>query len=1256
MLKNLLLVLLVVSGSGLFAQLNLFQPHYLKSSDVNRFERRILPDVARYYEVSAPDLLAKALAKAPAEGSTAPQQELLLTLPDPEGKMATFRITRYQMITPELQAVYPSYVTAFGWDINAPHRRIFLDWTGLGFGATVTGGTEGRWHIEPVYWQQHQVYQSFYSKDYPRADRDESCGYEPDPELMAELEAFGLPDKAVGDCQLREYRLALACTGEYFNAVGGTQASVVTEMMRAINRVNEVFRSDLAIQLTIINLPTPSNGIQLVYSNPASDPYTNDDGDIMLDENQATVNSVIGAANYDIGHVFSTGGGGIASLASPCSSVKAQGVTGLPSPTGDPFYIDFVAHEIGHQFGGNHTFNSTEENCATRNASTAYEPGGGTTVQAYAGICGPLANIQLNSDPYYHAVSIQEISAYMELGGGSTCATVVSTANTAPTVSVGGNYTIPANTPFVLTATGNDVDGDALTYCWEQFDLGPILAGEPTGNEAMGPLFRSFPPTPSPERYFPNLPALVAGGGSPWEALPLVSRDMSFIVTLRDFGAAGYGCTVQDKADITVVNTGSQYAVTAPNGGEVWQSGSQQTVTWNVAGTTGNGINCSMVDIVLSTDGGLTFTQVLATVANSGSATITAPGITETNARIMVRCNGNIFFDISDGDFSIEQTDYIVQPITGVATTCNGGTSAVYSFTLQSLQGYTGTINYTASGLPGGASATFTPPSTTLTSGSSQTVSFTVNGLAATPPGNYTFQIITDDGGTPKSEDFFLTIFPDLAAPMLLTPADNGFLPLNAAVFDWEDVPNATTYRIDFYSDAAGTNSAGFLDNRVNSQVNFGSSFDASYNDGDMLFWKITAFNANCSPIASSESEIRKLTWGTMTSGNSLVAGNSPLIICSGEGASGDFTVSFFNGDLTGPATLTATSMPAGVSVTFTPSTLNDGQVSTVSLSGEETLAPGNYVITVQADDGSTTETINLMLEVQGDVNVTAPVSGQENLLQSVAAGSCTANGGMAIFVDFEFDAYTGPGTVTGYSLFVSRVGGGNFTPSSVTPGVTNTRGYCANPDDEFIFRIEAMLMDGSVVVSCTRNFFARTVLPVQWLSFNAHPEGKSAQLNWQVEQDENHIGFAVERSITSGSQWTQIGYVLRSENNGFATYNFTDATVTPGNAYLYRLRQEDADASFNYSVIRAVNFLADDDNVTAWPNPANDVLNLALGQGTPENLKYSLYNPVGQRIMSDKITAETTTIELGELPPGVYQIHVTDQHNYHQLIRVVKQ
>ena len=1246
-MKHILLALVLMTSGLATAQATFFSPHQPKAADAVGFTQKIIPDQAGYFSVATPADLGKFLQGLPFDDQAVTGEETtLLNVPAPDGTVSTFRLTRYRMISDELQARYPHYVTAFGWDVTAPNRKIFLEWTDLGFGASITGGTEGRWYVSPQFHARQDLYQVYYTRNYPAPNHGETCGFVSDAELAAELEAFGQTTKSVGDCELREYRLALACTGEYYAAVGGTEALVVAEMMTAINRVNEVFRSDLALTMKIINLPVAGGGIELVFDNPVTDPYDNEDGSVMLGQNQAEVDATIGPANYDVGHVFSTGGGGIASLDSPCSSVKAQGVTGLPSPTGDPFYIDFVAHELGHQFGGNHTFNSTEVNCAARNGSTAYEPGGGTTVQAYAGICGATANIQQNSDPYYHAISIQEIATYMELGGGSTCASTLSTANNAPTVGAGADYVIPANTPFVLTATGSDPDGDALTYCWEQFDLGPVVAGEPTGNEADAPLFRSLPPTTSPDRYFPNLPALVAGGSAQWEVLPQVARNMTFIVTLRDFGSAGYGCTVQDEMEVDVAASAG-FSVVAPNGGEVWLGGNTETVSWNVAGTgSGTAVNCDMVEIVLSTDGGLTFDQSLGTFPNTGSASVNAPAITETDARIMVRCAGNIFFNVGAADFRIEQSDYSYSVVTGSATACNGQNEADFSFELESLQGYTGTITFSEANLPAGATITYTPAMVTLPANARQRVNFVLGNLSGLAGGTYLFDVTTNDGVSgPKTETFALTVKDAIAAPTAISPSDGGTLSLQAASFNWTSVPDATGYAFDLCTNAAFTScfSTQFT---TNSGINFGSNLSGNFNPGDMAFFRVTALDETCEPAAEAASQIFSFTF---VGANSLLVDDPSLNACEGTETDEQYTLTFVDGALTGPATLSVLNQPAGVNAMLSVVNVGNGDMSVLTLSGEETLAPGSYTITVRADDGSNTEDLDLTYVVEADaVVITSPVDGEQ--VQLSPNSGCTNSDG-ATFIDFNFDAYT-DASVDEYLLYIFTTGGA-FNPIMVTPGAANTQGLCVDEGEELTFYIEATLTGGGTVRSCERTIIAtENPLPVEWLSFTARPLGKTSQLNWSVMQDEAHRAFTVERSVSGDGAWADVTRVARTGADGPANYAFNDATVSGGQTYFYRLRQEDADGTTDHSVIRSVSFDAAA-NVSVFPNPVGDLLTVNTVADAAN--AYQLINPLGQEVRRGKLTAGSTTLDLAGLPTAVYQLVLTGGDNFREVIKVVK-
>jgi subtilisin-like proprotein convertase family protein len=466
----------------------------------------------------------------------------------------------------------------------------------------------------------------------------------------------------LGDLQLRTYRLAVATTGEYSSFHIGLEgaglapeeeqrAVVMSAVTTAITRVNAVLENDLAISMELIG-----NNDDIVYLNPATDPYSNNSGSAMLGENQENLDNVIGSANYDIGHVFSTGGGGVATLGSACvTSQKARGVTGSSNPIGESFYFDLVAHEFGHQLGANHTFNGDEGGCAgsNRNDLTAVEPGSGSTLMAYAGLCAPQ-NVQSQSDLYFHVISIEEIRINLSQSRDCAAMTDLVTNRNVPIADAGPDFVIPIGTPYVLRGSGSDGDDDPISYCWEQVD-NEITAVPPSGNSTAGALYRSYTPVKEPNRYLPKLSTLASGSlSSTWEVTPLVAREINFTLTVRDNNAEA-GQSDSDDLLVTVTDAAGPFAVTSQDTeGLVLTPNSQEMVQWDVAGTTGNGINASSVNIRLSTDGGKTFPVFLATnVPNDGMQMINVPDSRAPNCFIMVEAVGNFFFALNPKSFSI---------------------------------------------------------------------------------------------------------------------------------------------------------------------------------------------------------------------------------------------------------------------------------------------------------------------------------------------------------------------------------------------------------------------------------------------------------------------------------------------------------------------------------------------------------------------------------------------------------------------------
>ena len=625
--------------------------------------------------------LVQALATAPQEwneekrtGSTLENSSLRLhlPLPDPSSILGwtahTFRVVRSDVMHPELSARYPqisSYLV-----ISERNHLIGgrVDLGDHGFHG-ILHTPDGAVYIDP--WNAGDTDQLMV---YTRSEFMAATGKR---RLDCDVRTMGIGKSGDADGlhtlddgrlsqrmgppygpTLRNYALALACTGEYGQFHGGTESTVLSAMNTSINRMNSIAEPELAIRLNLI----PNND-DLIFLNSSTDPYTNSNGGAMLSQNQTTINSIIGASNYDIGHVFSTGGGGVAYLGSVCTSFKAGGVTGLPSPVGDPFDVDYVAHEMGHQFGCNHTFNN---NCSgNRSALDAYEPGSGSTIMSYSGICAP--NLQNLSDDVYHVHSLIEGSDYLHSGFGNSCASPLSSGNSAPTVSVGNSgFSIPASTPFELMATGSDPNpGNVLTYSWEQYNLGPATTSgdnnlnNPSGNS---PCIRSFPPVSSSTRVVPKLASLLSNQVSFGEHLPDYSRTLTFKCTLRDNNPNCGGIAVGTKTFLVDASTGP-FVVNFPNSSITRPGNSNLTVLWDVAGTTGGNVNCAEVDIYCSLDGGYTWPLLLAeAVPNDGEQVILLPAASSTEARIKVKGHGSIFFDVSNANFTLNAIQGCTDP------------------------------------------------------------------------------------------------------------------------------------------------------------------------------------------------------------------------------------------------------------------------------------------------------------------------------------------------------------------------------------------------------------------------------------------------------------------------------------------------------------------------------------------------------------------------------------------------------------------
>ncbi len=729
------------------------------------------------------------LKSAPLERNTpAALSNFEIALPKVDGSFERFSVVESPIMEPGLARKYPQFRTYLGQSIDDPSATVRFDLTQLGFRAQILSW-RGTSYIEPLQRGDTTHYLAFEKDDLPRGERTFSCGVKSATQESMNFQKRGITPKISSGTSLRTHRLAMAATGEYTAALGGTVADGLAGIITTMNRVNGIYEREVSVRMVLV-----ANTDLLIYTNAGTDPYANDSND--LPANQANVDTQIGSANYDIGHLVGTGGGGVAALPSVCAAgAKAQGLTGSGNPTGDAFDVDFVAHEIGHQYSGNHTFNGAGLNCsgANRNGPTAYEPGSGITIQAYAGICA-ADNLQPNSEDYFHRVSLNEILAYTTTGGGN-CGTTSATGNSppaVPTISSPTGLTIPISTPFELNASTIDPNGDALTYIWEQFDLTAqqAVAGN-VSQLVAGPLFRSFDPKPTGNRQlYPSLRHILNIANQPTsqmpiegttapdffsgERLPTTTRTLNFHITARD-NRAGGGGTNEASYSVATTNTAGPFAVTAPNTtGISIAAGNATIITWSVANTTATPVSTANVRILLSRDGGYTFPTVLAaTTANDGSESITIPGGTPatTQARIRIEAIGNIYFDINDNNFAITGTN-TPPGIAGTATvSVRQGGPSVTNATIRAVsdtQTAAGTLTLSLGDIPRDLSVAVTNVGGNV----SATASATCNAVAPTS-GSKAYPIllnVTDADGAVTS-GFFNVLVESNRAPTLGTYA-----------------------------------------------------------------------------------------------------------------------------------------------------------------------------------------------------------------------------------------------------------------------------------------------------------------------------------------------------------------------------------------------------------------------------------------------------------------------------------------------------
>ena len=829
MRKIILSVFLCIISFSSFSQSKLWNLLDTKETEFNKTVlkfRKSIPSHFKVYTINYDEFKNEIL-------SLVRTSSTIIDLPTVEG-IQKFSIQEASSLSEGLALKFPMIKSYVAQGIDDPSATARFSFGTDGFHGVIFYTDRPSFYIDP-YTKNYNSYISYSRSSLPQRDHDFSC--EVDEQLDAK-EMVVSSQRNADDGLLRIFRLALVCSGEYaqfhLNDQGiasdasdaDKKAAVLSAMNTSMTRINGVYERDLGVRMEIVD-----NNDQVIFLDAATDGITDGSAGTMIGQVQNICDTTIGTANYDIGHVFSIGGAGLASLGVVCvSGSKARGVTGIVTPMGDPYDIDYVSHEMGHQFGANHTQN----NSCNRNNSTAVEPGSASTIMGYAGICAP--NVQNNSDDHFHSVNITEM--WNKIQSSASCAVTTSTGNSAPVIVESEDYSIPKSTPFILRGNASDVNSNnVLSYNWEQTDT-EVASMPPASTSTSGPAFRSNSSISSPNRYMPALPTVIAGStSSTWEVVPSVAREMNFSLVVRD-NATGGGNSARDDMKVTTVDI-TPFTVDGPSTNVEWLVGSNQTINWVVGATDQAPVNTQNVTILLSTDGGVTFPIILAAnTPNDGSQAFVVPNNTTSKARIMVAAVDNIFYNLNSTNFTISSSDptFIATNTTGTLDVCTTDTtSATYDISVDFINGFSENVSFSTTGEPVGSIVSFSP--TTINSIGTVTMTISnLNGVAVDP---YLININASSSSITRSLNATLNILNATFETLNLTsPSNSGTGVALSPTFTWDEILNASSYDIEIATDS------GFSSILVNENVTTNSYTEASLNQETTYYWRIKAKNS----------------------------------------------------------------------------------------------------------------------------------------------------------------------------------------------------------------------------------------------------------------------------------------------------------------------------------------------------------------------------------------------------------------------------
>lgn len=569
-------------------------------------------------------------------------QQQAIQIPLPNGSTATYLFTYQPVMAEALAAKYPHILSFKAVDKNNPKNTGFFGISPTGFHGMFTHHGK-RILIDSK--GTHNNYMVYYATDaiakYARQpDKFTFVSYLNRSTDTVPNSLRKALRRTIVNNQLTTYTIAFSAAAEYTAAVGGTKAAALAEINKMLTRVNGIYQRDLNIRFQLAE-----DSDKVIFTNANTDPFENNDNDIY--KNSKVIKDAGLHDKIDLAHVLNTGAGGLAYNGVCDDDYKTRAVTGSPYPNSDVFYVSYVAHEIGHQLGAQHTFNGTTRACGAnnRNANTAWEVLSGSSIMSYAGVCGVSENLatanRVGSSEFFHIGSIEEIKNYTAK---KSCGAKQHVCNQSPVAHAGANHMIPAHTPFVLTGSGSDADNDNLTYIWEQKDVGSAANADTTpADDGKRPLFRSWETTSSTERYFPRFADVLANRLAKGENYATTNRWLNFQFTVRD----GKGGVATDGTSMLVVNTGRAFKLIKPDVHTRWESNGKARIVWDVAGTDQFPISCHLVTINYSTDNGKTFHSLIENTANDGEQSVIVPQQLTDQARIQIICPSNVFYNVS---------------------------------------------------------------------------------------------------------------------------------------------------------------------------------------------------------------------------------------------------------------------------------------------------------------------------------------------------------------------------------------------------------------------------------------------------------------------------------------------------------------------------------------------------------------------------------------------------------------------------------